>query len=51
MKGYFPARTKVAESVVAGRERLSKTDIGVMGWRKIASANDHRDPRPSRPHR
>ena len=34
---------KVVESVVPGRERLSKTDIGVIGWRKFASAHGHRD--------
>ncbi|MEJ1975821.1 MAG: Rieske 2Fe-2S domain-containing protein [Acetobacteraceae bacterium] len=34
----------VVESVVAGRERLSKTDIGVIGWRKFASANARRTP-------
>jgi phenylpropionate dioxygenase-like ring-hydroxylating dioxygenase large terminal subunit len=38
---------KVVESVVAGRERLSKTDIGVVGWRKFASANGHRDRAPA----
>ncbi len=38
---------KVVESIVPGRERLSKTDVGVIGWRKFASANGHRDPAPA----
>jgi phenylpropionate dioxygenase-like ring-hydroxylating dioxygenase large terminal subunit len=33
---------KVVESVVVGRERLSKTDIGVLGWRRFAGANARR---------
>jgi hypothetical protein len=32
----------VVEQIVNGRERLSKTDIGVIGWRKFASANARR---------
>ena len=32
----------VVESVVSGRERLSKTDIGVIGWRKFAGQNARR---------
>lgn len=32
----------VVENMVNGRERLSKTDIGVIGWRKFASANARR---------
>jgi phenylpropionate dioxygenase-like ring-hydroxylating dioxygenase large terminal subunit len=32
----------VVESVVAGRERLSSTDVGVIGWRKFASAHARR---------
>jgi nitrite reductase/ring-hydroxylating ferredoxin subunit len=34
----------VVEALVVGRERLSRTDIGVIGWRKFAGANARRPP-------
>jgi hypothetical protein len=34
----------VVEALVVGRERLSRTDVGVIGWRKFASANARRAP-------
>ena len=35
---------KVVESVVLGRERLSKTDTGVIGWRRFAGTHARRGP-------
>ena len=49
--GIFSGEDKtVVEGIVNGRERLSHTDIGVIGWRKFASANARRpaEPEPAR---
>lgn len=36
------------ESTIPGPERLSKTDTGVIAWRKFAGANARRPPQEPR---
>jgi hypothetical protein len=36
----------VIEASVPGKERLSRTDVGVIAWRKFAGANARRAPMP-----
>lgn len=37
----------IVEAVVPGPERLSKSDVGVIAWRKYAGANARRPPEPA----
>jgi hypothetical protein len=39
---------KVVESVSYGPERLSRTDVGLVGWRKFAGTKGHKVPAQTR---